>query len=229
MAIQQIQELNPLMQEALDKKASVIYLMPDEPAAFRIGGNVSGVVERGTGDVLTAKQIEEIALATLGEDALKEVGIETGYTTSRYTLPGVVDGQMSISKVGGHYTIAVLLLPTCLPDVQSTRIPSSILEAAQEKNGLVLFSGPTGSGKTTSLLSALDFINQQKPCLICTLEYMISYQLTPKRAIIQQRQVGADVPDLLTGLTASLSQGPDVLMIGELRNGEEIRMCTVIS
>ena len=229
MTMQQIKELDCFMQEAFNKNAGLFYLMPDEPPMFRIGGNISGMVERGMGDVLTAKQINEIAVMALDEDALKEIGVETGQATVRCTLPGVVDGRMSVSKVDGNYVISVMLLPTCLPDAESIRIPSSILEATKVKTGLILFSGPTGSGKTTSLLCTLDFINQQNPCLICTLEYMAQYRLTSKRAIIQQREIGVDVPDMLTGLSTSLLQGADVLMIGELRTSEEVRMCSLIS
>ena len=225
MAIKQARELERLMQEAFDKKAGILYMMPNEPAIFRI----KNLIERSQGDSFTAEQIKDIATAALGKDALKDIGVETGQLITLCTLPGIVDGRMYVAKVSGDYIITIRLLPTTLPDTECTRIPEAILEAAMLPKGLVLFSGPTGCGKTTSLFSTMDYINSKKPCTICTVEHSIEYHLTGKKALIQQREVGIDVPDMITGISTSISQWPDVLMIGELRNAEEINLCIMVS
>ncbi|MFC1677870.1 type IV pilus twitching motility protein PilT [Planctomycetota bacterium] len=225
MAIKQTRELECLIQEAYDKKASFLYVMPNEPPAFRIKNSI----ERIDAEPFTPEQIADIARAALGEDRLKGIGLETGQVTTLCGLPDIVDGRMSVAKVSGDYAITIYLLPTSLSDVESVRIPEAILEASLESRGLVLFSGPTGSGKTTSLFSTMDYINSQKSCTICANEYMITYPLTSKKALIQQREVGVDAPDMLTAISTSLSQGADVLMVGELRNVEEINMCIMIS
>lgn len=225
MAIKQARELENLMQEAFDKKAGILYMMPNEPPVFR----VKNTIERSQGNSFTVEQIKDIAAAALGKDALKDLGTETGQLTTLCTLPGIVDGRMYVAKVSGDYIITVRLLPTSLPDTECTRIPEAILEAAMSPKGLVLFSGPTGCGKTTSLFSTMDHVNGKKPCTICTVEYSIEYHLTGKKALIQQREVGVDVPDMITGISTSISQWPDVLMIGELRNVEEINMTIMAS
>ena len=225
MAIKQAPELERLMQEAFDKKAAILYMMPNEPAVFRIKNSI----ERSQGDSFTAEQIKDIATDALGKDALKDIGVETGQLTTLCTLPSIVDGRMYVAKVSGDYIVTIRLLPTSLPDTKCTRIPEAILEAAMLPKGLVLFSGPTGCGKTTSLFSTMDYINSKKPCTICTVEHSIEYHLTGKKALIQQREVGVDVPDMITGISTSISQWPDVLMIGELRNAEEINLCIMVS
>ena len=225
MAIKQTPELEHLMQEAFDKNARLFYLIPNEPPVFRIKNSI----QRSQGDSFTAEQIKDIATAALGKDALKDIGSETGQLTTLCTLPGIVDGRMHITKISGDYAITIYLMPTSLPDVDCVRVPKAILEAAMLSRGLVLFSGPTGSGKTTSLFSTLDYINSKKSCTICTLEYSIEYHLTPKMALIQQREVGVDIPDMLSGKSVALSQDPDVLMIGELRSSEEIQSSVTIA
>jgi len=228
MAIKQTRELENLIQEAFNNKANILYMMPNEPPIFRIKNSI----ERSSGEPFTVEQIKDIATAALGKDALKDIGVETGQRTTLCTLQGIVDGRMCVTKTSGVYGITVHLMPTSLPDAEdaeSVRIPKVILEAAMLSRGLVLFSGPTGSGKTTSLLSTLDYINSRKACTICPVEYSIGYHLTPKKALIQQREVGVDVPDMMSGISTSLSQGADVLMIGELRNVEEINMSLMVS
>lgn len=221
MAIKQTPELERLMQEASDKNADYVYMMPNEPPAFRIKNNI----ERGQGDPFTTQQISKIASAAFAENDLKTLGIETGQLSTFCTLPGIVDAHMQVSKAGSEYCICLYLLPKTLPTVDDVKLPRAILKAAMSSRGLILFSGPGSSGKTTSMLSTLDYVNCQRACMICTVEYATTYRLVPKKALIQQREVGIDTPDMMTGISASLSQGSDVLMIGELRGLDEIKMC----
>ena len=225
MAIKQVQELENLMQEAFDRKATMLYLMPNEPPAFYIQNSI----ERSTDSPFTAEQIKEIALAGLGKEALNEIGTEVGMATTLYTLPGIVDARMQVTKTNGQYAITLFMLPVTLPDVECVKIPKAVLDAVESKRGLVLFSGPTGSGKTTSLYSTIDYLNARRACNICMIEHLITYHLTGKKAIIQQREVGTDVPNMMTGISTSIAQHSDVLMIGELRSLEEINLCLMVS
>ena len=225
MAIKQTKQLEGLMQEAFDRKASYLYMIPNEPPVFRIKDRI----ERGQSEALTVEQVKDIATAAFGENDLKDVGCETGQLTTLCTLSGVVEGRMSVTRVKGDYVLTVRMLPAKLPDVEQLKIPEAILEAAMLPKGLVIFTGSTGSGKTTSLFSVLDYINAKKACAISTIEHSAGYHLTGKQALIQQREVGVDAPDMMTGISISVMQGADVLMIGELRNPEEIEMCIMIS
>jgi len=225
MAIKQTKQLESLMQEAFDRKASFLYMIPNEPPVFRIKDKI----ERGQGGALTVEQVKDIATAAFGENDLKDIGSETGQLTTLCTLAGVVEGRMSVTRVSGDYVLTVRMLPAKLPDAELLKIPQAILKAAMMPKGLVIFTGPTGSGKTTSLFSVLDYINSKRACNISTIEHSAGYHLAGKQAVIQQREVGVDAPDMMTGISVSVSQDADVLMIGELRNPEEIEMCIMVS
>ena len=225
MAIKQTRELERLMQEAFDKKTGVLYMLPNEPPIF----SIQNTIERGQSEPFTYGQIKDIATAALGEDALKDIGTETGQLTTLCSLPGIVDARMIVAKSCGNFTITLRFQPTSIPTPKDARIPEAILQAVAAQRGLILFSGPTGCGKTTSLLITLDYLNGIKPCHISTIEYVLEWHLTAKKALVQQHEVGVDVPDTLTGISTSLSQGADVFMIGELRNIEEINLSIMVS
>jgi twitching motility protein PilT len=225
MAIKQTEQLERLMQEAFDRKASFLYMIPNEPPVFRIKDKI----ERGQSEALTVEQVRDIVTAAFGEKDLKDVGSERGQLMTLCTLNGVAEGRMNVTKVNGNYVLSVRMLPANLPDVKQLKIPEAILEAAMMPKGLIIFTGSSGCGKTTSLFSVLDYINANRACAISTIEYSAGYHLTGKQALIQQREVGVDVPDMTTGISISVMQGADVLMIGELRNPEEIEMCIMVS
>jgi twitching motility protein PilT len=225
MAIRQTPELEQLIQQAFDNNAQFFYLVPDEPPIFRI----NKAIERQQADTFTATKIRDIAAAAFGYDNLKDLGELAGQLTTLCSLQGVVDAHLSVTKTGGQYCLCGYLLPVHLPDARQIRVPEAILEAATQSDGLIIFSGPSGSGKTTSMLSTLDYINRQKACIICTLEYSSLFHMTPQKAMIQQREIGVDVPDMVTGLSTSISQGSDVLMIDELRSLEDVKMSLIAS
>lgn len=218
MAEKQTAELEKLLQRAFDKGASDLLLIPNEPACFR----VKGYIERSEETPLTAEEIEKIAEKAFGK-RLKKLGKEVGELITSCSLPGVVDGRMCVAKSLGDYTIVIRLLPNSIPQVKEIRIPEALVKLGHSPYGLILFAGPTGSGKTTSLLSVLDDINGSGACHICTVEDPICYRMVPKKALIQQREVGVDVPDVVSGISAAMRQDLDVILIGELKNVEEVQ------
>ncbi|MFC1736959.1 ATPase, T2SS/T4P/T4SS family [Candidatus Hydrogenedentota bacterium] len=104
-----------------------------------------------------------------------------------------------------------------------------MLEAVMSPTGLVIFSGLAGSGKATTAYTALDYINANSPCHICTVEDAMTVQITPKKAIVQQREIGVDVPNCLAGIHAAARQDLDVLFIGEIKTFEELRAAITIA
>ena len=137
MAIKQTKQLESLMQEAFDRKASFLYMIPNEPPVFRIKDKI----ERGQGGALTVEQVKDIATAAFGENDLKDIGSETGQLTTLCTLAGVVEGRMSVTRVSGDYVLTVRMLPAKLPDAELLKIPQAILKAAMMPKGLVIFTG----------------------------------------------------------------------------------------
>jgi twitching motility protein PilT len=228
MAMNQTTELERALQLAADRHASDLFLIPGEPVALR----VKGKIERTEGETLTAADVRRIAAAAVGDERLAALGAETSRINTSCELPGVVSGRMCIASARGEPTIVIGILPTRLPEgwnVQHLGIPDAVLRAARSPNGLVIFSGMPGSGKTTSMLSVLDDWNANMDGHICTVEDPIGMVLSPKRSIIQQREVGVDVPDVVSGIAAAMRQDLDVLMVGELKTAEEVQACLAAS
>ena len=221
MAINQTPELERALQLAAERRASDLFLIPGEPVALRIKGKI----ERAGGEPLTPADVRSIAVAAVGEQRLAALGTETGRIVTSCELPGVAAGRMCIASARGEPTIVVRILPTRMWDVKQLCIPDAVLKAARSPNGLVIFSGVAGSGKTTSMLSVLDDWNANMPGHVCTVEDPIGMVLTSKRSIVQQREVGVDVPDVVSGIAAAMRQDLDVLMVGELKTAEEVQAC----
>jgi twitching motility protein PilT len=222
MAIQQTTDLERALQAAADRKASDVYLMPDEPIAFRI----SDQVVRSDADALSAVHVRTIAAAAVGDDRLAQIGKETGRIITSCGLPGVIQGQMCIASSRGEIGIVVSLLTSTFISVEEARIPESMLRAAESRGGgLLIFSGRVGSGKTTTMLSVIEHLNATQARHICTVEDPLHAVFTPKQSLVTQREVGVDGPDTLSCIAASMGQDPDVLLVGELKSAEEIQAC----
>lgn len=122
-------------------------------------------------------------------------------------------------------TFCVLrIIPTNIPDFKEMGIPNTVIELCSEKSGLILVTGPTGSGKSTTLAMIVDQINQRYPHSVITIEDPIEFIHKDKRSVISQRQIGQHVPDFAAALRASLREDPDVILLGELRDLETISL-----
>ncbi len=218
MAIRQMKAFERILQEGFDRKASDVLMMPGEPVCFRVNGQLV----RAEGEALYADQIKSIAEAAIGEERLKKDIAAVGRSVTSCGIDGVGDGRMCVTSSFGDYTIAVRLLPRLLPDIKSTRVPASVIEAACAADGLVVFAGPSSSGKTTTMLAVLEHLNATRSIHICTVEDPISYRMESKKAMVQQHEVGVDVPNVVSGIAAAMRQDTDVLMVGELKRVEEV-------
>ena len=225
MAIVQTAELERFLQEAFDKGASDLFLIPHEPPSFRVKGSI----ERAETDSLRAEDVRKVAIAAFGEEQIQLVGGQTGQLITSCSLPGALDGRMCLARSRGEFTIAIRLLPTNLPNVSDLRIPEGMLNAALSKNGLVICAGPSGSGKTTILYGLAEYINENTASHICTIENPIYYCIKPKKAIVQQREVGSDIPDVAAGINVAMQQDLDVLLLGEIKTVEELAACVTVT
>lgn len=118
--------------------------------------------------------------------------------------------------------MALRIIPNQIPSIEELGLPEVVRELALRPNGLVLCTGPTGSGKSTTLAAMLDLINRSRSCHILTLEDPIEYLHTHKKSLVHQREVGADTKNFSNGLRAALRQDPDVILVGEMRDLETI-------
>ncbi|MHC4108917.1 MAG: ATPase, T2SS/T4P/T4SS family [Planctomycetota bacterium] len=224
MAIKQTEELERALQAAADRgDVSAVLLVPNEPMSFRVDGQI----ERTDGDALSPDEIRDIAAAALGEECLSRVGGEVSDAMTSCALPGVVDGRLCVVRTQGSYSIVIRILPRAnLSNLAETiGAPCALIEAAFASSGLVIVSGPARSGKTTTQYALLSELNKQRACHICTVEYVIAMHIPAQTAIVQQREIGIDIPDCIGGIRASVAQGADVLMVGEIRSAQDLEAC----
>lgn len=156
---------------------------------------------------------EQIALADSGKDL----------DFARFCQDGKVRIRVNIYHQRNNLAASIRLLSETIPDFHTLQLPDVIESFCKLPRGLVLITGPTGSGKTTTLASMIDYINKSRPCHIMTVEDPIEYIYNHKLAMIHQRELGKDVSDYATALRSSLREDPDIILVGEMRDYETIR------
>ncbi|SES63481.1 type IV pilus twitching motility protein PilT [Anaerobranca gottschalkii] len=200
-------------------EASDIHLTINSPVIYRINGKLHIV----SPELLTPEVLEEYATTLLEKSGYK--GDLKNFTERDFSfeLPGVNRFRVNVFKQRGYFSIVARIIPNTIPSWRTLGLPDSILSFTKLKKGLVLVTGPTGSGKSTTLAALLDIINTEKPCHIITLEDPIEFIHSNKRAIVNQREIGKDTSSFNEGLKAAMRQDPDVILVGEMRDFETIQ------
>lgn len=172
---------------------------------------------------LTPFQTEVFALNLIGNDKrLLSDLLHTGSCDLSYSLGDKVRFRVNVFSQKGYYSIVLRKLETNIPTIEGMQFPSAFHQIAAEQNGLVLFTGATGSGKTTSLAALLNKINQERQVHVVTLEDPIEYVHPHNRATFNQRELGKDFDTFASGVRAALRQAPKVILIGEMRDRETL-------
>lgn len=170
---------------------------------------------------LTPYQTEIIALTLLqGNPDAAERLVHTGTADLSYSLPSRARFRVNIFQQRGVYSIVMRVIPTDIPSLKSLGLPDQLQEIADLRNGLVLVTGPTGSGKSSTQAAIIDIINEKKHYHVVTIEDPIEYLHSHKNSTINQREVGQDTKDFPSALRATLRQAPKVILIGEMRDFE---------
>lgn len=210
-------DLQELIGRAAAQNASDIHLTVGLPPVFRVDG---ALVNDGE-TALTEEDVRSAAKQLTTEAQLKE--LETvGEIDFAVTFRETNRMRCNIYRQQGCTAMALRLLPIAVPTVNDLLIPPVIVEQARKPRGLVLITGPTGSGKSSTLAALLDYINRTERRHIITLENPIEYVHERKLCVINQREVGADTGSFAAGLRAALRQDPDVILVGEMRDLETI-------
>ena len=174
---------------------------------------------------LTPYQTEAIALALIGADRrLTETLVRTGSCDLPYALGTAARFRVNIFQQRGHYSIVLRRLAAEVPTVEKMGLPEIVHRMAEERNGLILVTGATGSGKSTTLAAILDIINEQKAVHVVTLEDPVEFVHPPKKATFNQRELGTDFDSFAGGLRAALRQAPKVILVGEMRDRETLEI-----
>jgi len=209
--------LEDLVEQARRHGASDLHLEAGLPPTLRIRGGL-----RSLGEPVPAPVLLAMVQQVVPERQWAEFRERRSFDLA-LTLAGVrcrVNALHSMRGVG----LAVRLLPATLPTLHSLNLHPDLRRLAHQPHGLVLISGPTGSGKSSTLAALLQEINLAQPRLILTIEQPVEYALRPRQAFIRQREVGRDTPSFAQGLLDALREDPDVIMVGELREPETMQL-----
>ncbi|MBW3565753.1 MAG: PilT/PilU family type 4a pilus ATPase [Acidobacteria bacterium] len=174
---------------------------------------------------LTPFQTETIAFHMLRSDReLIRTLVDSGSTDLSYSISGKTRFRVNIFSQRGSYAIVLRAIPEGIPSLEQLGLPKELLNVSKLKNGIVLVTGPTGSGKSTTLAAIINQINQEHAYHIVTIEDPIEYMHRHQKSTVNQREVGADTKTFALALRAALRQAPKVILIGEMRDVETIEI-----
>ena len=215
-------DLPPIIERMLlvsDKISDLNFSVGQLPQV-EINGKLTPVQPLGL-QKLTPYQTEIIAMTLLEENPeAAERLVKTGTADLSYSLPSRARFRCNVFQQRGVYSIVMRVIPTDIPTLASLSLPPQLAEIADLRNGLVLLTGPTGSGKSSTLAAIIDIINESKHYHVVAIEDPIEYLHTHKNSTINQREVGHDTKDFPSALRAALRQAPKVILIGEMRDYE---------
>lgn len=203
---------------AVDRQVSDIHLVEKIPPMFRLHGNLLPI--EGAPQ-LTAQLISEISQAICTKKQWAEL-LQIGEVDLAYDLKGISRFRVNIFKQMETIAIALRQIPIEIPSLVSLGVPEMLRVMINKNQGLFLVTGPTGSGKSTTLAAMLDYLNDTKKTHILTLEDPVEYIHHHKKSIISQREIGRDTESFANGLRAALRQDPDVILVGEMRDFDTI-------
>jgi len=212
------QVLDRVLGAARQLGASDVHLKVGLPPIFRVKGELRGVKEVS---VLTAEAMESFAAAMM--NPMQAERFATTYETDlAYSTSEGSRYRVNVFRQRGNVGMVLRVIPSEVPDFESLRLPKSVLTMAESPRGLVLATGITGSGKSTTLAVMLDYINKMRAGHIVTVEDPIEYVFRDRRSVINQRELGLDTLSFGAALRSALRQDPDVILVGEMRDMETI-------
>jgi twitching motility protein PilT len=221
------QEIDHLLARMLDSHDNVsdLNITVGKPFQVETSGNLAVVNLEPKFNEITPFQAEIFALNLINQSQrLTETLLLDGSCDSSYELPGKARFRVNIFSQRGNYSVVLRRLSPKIPTCQELGLPKAFLEMAEEKNGFVLITGATGSGKSTSLAAILNEINDVRSVHIVTLEDPVEYDHPHKKATFNQREMGEDFNAFSTGLRAALRQAPKVILVGEMRDRESLEI-----
>lgn len=220
-------ELDDLMTRmvASQPEVSDLNFTVDKPLQVECYGQLHPVAAEPLIPLLTPFQTEMVALNLLGGNRrLIEDLLRSGSCDCSYTLSGKARFRVNIFSQRGNYSVVLRKLNTAIPTLRDLKMPESFYQMAAEKTGLILVTGATGSGKSTTLAALLDEINEHKAVHVITLEDPVEFVHSQKKATFNQREMGNDFSTFSTGLRAALRQAPKVILVGEMRDRETVEI-----
>lgn len=213
-------DINELLKNASQLNASDIHIKVGSQPVLRIDGKL---LPQTTYSIITQQDARDIAMKVMG-DRQKELFEKTHDTDFSYSISGVGRFRCNAFLQRGSVGLVFRVIPYGIPKIDDLLLPEVIKKIADEGRGLILVTGTTGSGKSTTLAAIVDYINSSRSVNIVTIEDPIEYIHKDKKGIISQRQIGEDTDSFSKALRAALRQDPDVILVGEMRDLETIEI-----
>ena len=211
------------MLKASDKVSDLIF-SPGRPPQIELSGKLQPVTVPGL-DKLTPAHTAGIAKVIIGNHQTASETLEkSGSADLSFSAPGEARFRVNIFKQRGTHAIVMRVIPTKPPNFEDFDLPTQLKEIVDIKNGIVLVTGPTGSGKSSTLAAIIDLINETKHYHIVTIEDPIEFLHSHKNSTIHQRELHSDTPSFAVALRAALRQAPKVILVGEMRDRETIEV-----
>ena len=209
---------------SVSNKISDLIFSPGRPPQVELIGKLTAVNLPGM-EMLTPAHTAGIAKALIGTNKAAEDSLETnGSADLSFSLPGLSRFRVNIFKQRGTHAIVMRVVPDEIPSFEDLGIPVILKEVADLKNGIVLVTGPTGSGKSSTLAAIIDLINDTKYYHIVTIEDPIEFMHRHKKCTVHQRELHSDTPNFAYALRAALRQAPKVILVGEIRDLETVEV-----
>lgn len=210
-------DINDLLELAIEQKASDIHLQVGQAPVLRVHGAMTPV----EGPALTPADTEALVMSITSDAHLAKIKTQGGADFA-FELKDRARFRVSVLRARGNYGMVLRQIPTNILSLEQIGLPEKVKELLTRPRGLILVTGPTGSGKSTTLAAMIDWINQHTDGHIITIEDPIEYYHTHKHCVVTQREVGIDVPDFAAAIRGALRQDPNVILVGEMRDLETI-------
>jgi twitching motility protein PilT len=203
---------------ARERKASDIHLSVGMEPVFRINGDLTRIEELSKIEVTNRMLIQ---LLNADQEERFSNGDDIDFV---FELSNGARQRCNVFRQMGKIACSIRLLNSTIPSMEDLRLPQTLKDLAKKRSGLILVTGVSGSGKTTTLSIILDFINATRPCHIITIEDPVEYRYDRKMATIHQREIGSDVKNFSAALKSALREDPDVIFVGEMRDYETMQL-----
>src|ERR1700686_4401636 len=207
--------LDQLLHTAAGRGASDVLLIAGAPAMLRVTGNLTP----GAGAVLEADDVRGLGLPLLEGAQLDELQKRKSVDLS-FVRENLGRFRVNIRHQRGTLAASIRLLPSKIPSLEWLHLPATLAKLAERRQGLILVTGATGCGKTSTLAALIDIVNTRRAAHVVTIEDPVEYQHANRSAIIEQIEVGRDTPDFAVTLRSIMRQTPDVILVGEMRDSE---------
>lgn len=216
-------EINELLKTAISNTASDLHIKVGSPPILRITGELVPLTSE---ERISQQDAMKIAFSVMSPGQ-REIFKQKNEIDLAYSVPGLGRFRCNVFIQRGTIGLVFRVIPMRIPSVEELNLPEVLKKIAMEERGLVLVTGTTGSGKSTSLATMIDHINMNRTCNIITIEDPIEYLHRDKKSIVNQREIGSDTESFGKALRSALRQDPDVILVGEMRDFETIQTALI--